>query len=86
MLFVDELRVYAKKQWCHLFSDCSTDELHEFANSLGLKKCWFQNKKNKSFPHYDLVSSKRRLAIQLGAKEISLKEFLKERMTNGSNP
>jgi Protein of unknown function (DUF4031) len=89
MLYVDELREFIKtskqakkhgKFWCHLFSDSSIDELHEFANLIGLKKEWFQSKKN--FPHYDLVSSKRKLAVQFGAKEIKLKEFLKERFAN----
>lgn len=85
MVYIDKLSSYlslqvsqqARKhgnQWSHLFAD-SVEELHEFAESLGLKREWFQDKKN--FPHYDIIKSKKVLAIELGAKEIDLKMFLK---------
>ena len=38
----------------HLVSS-NLKELHEFAEKIGLKKEWFQNKK---YPHYDLTSKK----------------------------
>ena len=39
------------------------------ANQIGLKRSWFQDK--KCFPHYDLRSSKRGLAIAFGAREVT---------------
>ncbi len=39
-------------------------ELHDFAESIGLRLAWFQD---KTFPHYDLTRSKRVLAIERGA-------------------
>lgn len=42
-------------------------ELHKFARLLGLKRAWFQD---RTFPHYDLVRSKRKLALQNGAVAI----------------
>jgi len=50
----------------HLLAD-TVDELHEFAQKLGLKREWFQP---KSTPHYDVCQRVRKLAIQLGAIEI----------------
>lgn len=47
----------------HLFGT-DLEELHAFAKSLGLKREWYQN---NQFPHYDLVRSKRNLAIKKGA-------------------
>lgn len=58
---------------CHLVADTIT-ELHEFAMWLGLKPSWFQN---KTIPHYDLTSNKRKQAVKLGAVEIDKKQFAK---------
>jgi Protein of unknown function (DUF4031) len=59
--------------WSHMFAD-SVDELHAMADSLGLKRIWFQNKHN--FPHYDVVPSKRNLAIRFGAKAVTQEESI----------
>lgn len=42
MLFTDGI---------HLISDTDEDELHKFAQSIDLKRCWYRA---RSFPHYDL--------------------------------
>ena len=51
---------------CHMLAD-SVEELHAFAERLGLERSWFQP---GSTPHYDLSTRKRRIAIQLGAISI----------------
>jgi hypothetical protein len=88
MLYVDELfqalpTGTAKKhgkQWCHLWPADTTpenlQELHEVALAIGLKRSYFQNR--KGFPHYDLVPSKRKLAIERGAIEKKLAEWITE--------
>lgn len=49
--------------WCHLWTDSSDiEELHEFAQEIGLQRTWFQAKDR--FPHYDLTPAKRELALQ----------------------
>ena len=53
---------------CHLFAD-NMKELHEFSKRLGLKRSWFQDRRN--FPHYDLTKNMRQKAIRLGAVEVS---------------
>jgi hypothetical protein len=58
----------------HLVAD-NIDELHSFAQSLGLKKEWFQN--NLRHPHYDLTTQRaRKRAIKAGARVIGNKELL----------
>lgn len=57
-------RGHAKKNWCHMTSDTSEKELHEFAIKLGLKREWFQG------DHYDLTTNKRQLAVNYGAEEV----------------
>lgn len=48
---------------CHMFAD-TLDELHAMADKIGMKRSWFQDKR---MPHYDLVASKRKLAVEYGA-------------------
>ena len=54
----------------HLLAD-SLDELHTMADTVGLKRKWFQT---NPIPHYDLCKSYRIKAISFGAKEIGRKE------------
>jgi hypothetical protein len=60
----------------HLVSDESLDELHEFADKIGLKRHWFEGLR-KGHPHYDLMRSKKQLATDEGAITVSSKEIVK---------
>lgn len=66
--------------WCHLWPATNApedlQELQELAQAIGLKRCYFQN--HQWFPHYDLVPSNRKLAIERGAIEKSLPEWITE--------
>ncbi len=59
-------------QSCHLFTDGELDELHNFAIEIGMKISWFQT--HNSVPHYDLTPSRRKSAVENGAKEVSQRE------------
>jgi hypothetical protein len=48
---------------CHMVAD-TLEELHTMADTLGLKRAWFQG---DNVPHYDLSTSKRVEAIRNGA-------------------
>lgn len=56
------------QRWCHMIAD-TDDELHEMADKLGMRRAWFQG------DHYDLVPSKRGLAIRFGAIPLERREF-----------
>ena len=60
--------------WCHLVAG-SIEELHEFAEVIGLNRCWFQNKRKKNQPHYDVRGNNIRLAISHGAVRVCRKEL-----------
>lgn len=64
------------KQWCHMVSDTSAEELHEFAARLGLKREWSQERPKSSAHHYDLTPAKRLRAIELGAQEVPSRELV----------
>lgn len=71
-------------QSCHLLAD-SDEELHVLARRIGLRRSWFQQ---GSRPHYDLVPSKRILAVQRGAIELkgdSLREFMLRTRPQGNS-
>ena len=60
-------------RWCHMLADTPA-ELHEFAARLGLRRSWAQGTDDDPQLHYDLTAPKRRLAVNLGAKEITIWE------------
>jgi hypothetical protein len=39
-----------------MISDVSIEELHEFAASIGIKRCWYHRGK---WPHYDIPKRRR---------------------------
>jgi len=68
MIFMDKLG--------HLISDSSLQELHLFANKIGLKKSWFQDKPGQ--PHYDLTTPRARTrAEDAGAVRVDPREIVR---------
>ncbi|MDO8640467.1 MAG: DUF4031 domain-containing protein [Nitrosarchaeum sp.] len=61
---------------CHLFADTKT-ELLEFAKSIGLKKRWKQTSR-KGIEHFDLTVSKRQVALDNGAIELSRQQTVEK--------
>ncbi len=75
MILVDSLRRYPSGYWCHMVSDSSSEELHRFAQRLGLRREQFQE--HGRLPHYDLRPKLREKALSLGAEAVSSKELFK---------
>lgn len=66
--------------WSHLVGS-SIKDLHDFAEKIGLNKCWFSNKRGKNRPHYDLKGEMIDRTIQNGARQVNSRqivEFLKQ--------
>ena len=80
MILVDEPRWYERSPtdqhvWCHMVTDGdSFDELHGIAKLIGLKQEWFQG------DHYDLVPSKRAMALKYGAVAVSARALVQRRL------
>ena len=64
----DAVTLWRGKRWAHLMAD-TLDELHAFAERLGLPRRAFQDK--TSGAHYDVTADLRERAIALGAVAIS---------------
>lgn len=89
-VYVDELRTIRPAdnkpqaqrngdRWCHMTADTEA-ELHAFAARLGLKRSWYQVGAGRKvwhwyLSHYDLVPSKRALAVRHGAQEVLLEDM-----------
>jgi hypothetical protein len=74
-VLVDPLREYPDtglpfRSWCHLVSDTSFEELHAFAEALGIPRRFFQG------DHYDLPEHLRDRALALGAVPVSTRELI----------
>lgn len=59
------------RRWAHLVSDRDLGELHAFADTLGLRREWFQG------DHYDVPEQVRAEAIELGAEAVTSAELVR---------
>lgn len=67
-VYVDAAGIlYRGKPRHHLTAD-SLAELHAFAESIGVKRCWFH--KARTHPHYDVTDAQREKALQAGAEAV----------------
>jgi hypothetical protein len=82
-VYVDNMQApFGNMIMCHMFAD-SSEELLEMADKIGVARKWIQ------FPgtykeHFDIALTKRRLAINFGAKEVDWMDF--GRHTEGRKP
>lgn len=58
------------REWCHLISDTSVEELQAFARRLGIPDRAFQG------DHYDLTDELRDCAIAEGARPVSSRDIV----------
>jgi Protein of unknown function (DUF4031) len=71
-LLVDECRWWHRgRRWCHLVSDASLDELHAFAETMGIPRRAFHG------DHYDLPEEYRQDALSLGAEAVDSRELVR---------
>lgn len=72
-VYVDDVFIpYGRMKMCHMIAD-TEDELHDMAARIGMKRKWFQGGDR---PHYDVSMSRRKLAVEQGAVEITIKELV----------
>jgi len=64
---------YGRMKMCHMLAD-TVPELHEMADKIGIKRKWYQGPPVTINPHYDICMSKRKEAVECGAKEITMRE------------
>ena len=61
----------------HLIAS-SIEELHQFAKTIGLHRCYFRNPRKKRHPHYDIMSVEiHEQVFENGAQLATDKEIVK---------
>lgn len=71
-ILIDEARWWFRgRRWCHLVSDVSLDELHEFAARNGIPRRGFQG------DHYDVPEEMRAELIVDGAIVVESRELVR---------
>ena len=79
-VYVDDMYLYpmgrfGRMKMSHMQAD-TTEELHDMAASIGLRRHWFQNEgQGRWREHYDVSIGRRKRAIALGAKPVSMWEL-----------
>jgi hypothetical protein len=71
VLIDDPLWWHLGRKWCHMVSDVSYDELHEFAQARGIPRRAFQG------DHYDIPDEYRAGMVEAGAVEVPSRELLR---------
>jgi hypothetical protein len=77
VLVDDAIWPFRDRRWAHLVSDESFDELHAFAERLGLPPRAFHR------DHYDVPAELREDAIALGAQPVSSREVVRRLQAAG---
>ena len=67
----------AGRLWAHLVSDVSYEELHAFAERLGVPRRGFER------DHYDIPSELVPVAIELGAVQVQSREIVRRLIAAG---
>lgn len=85
-IYIDEFRHWAptrircfKAGSSHLTAD-TVEELHAFADQLGLRRSWFQDR--RGCPHYDLSKKRWVMAVKFGAVFKPAKEQARTRLAS----
>ena len=83
---------FRQRRCGHLVSDHSLEELHEFAEGLGLRREWLHTRagrgRDRAIPHYDLTGEFYEMALSRGAEVVSSKDLVRRavRLTDYRKP
>ena len=70
-VLVDDMKApYGRMIMCHMVAD-TTEELLEMADRIGVARKWIQDA-GEEHEHFDISMSKRALAVQYGAREVTM--------------
>lgn len=74
MVYVDNMTAkFGRMIMCHMIAD-TQEELFEMVDKIGVQRKWVQDYGTRR-EHFDISLTKKKLAIEFGAKEISMREL-----------
>ena len=82
-VYVDDMHLYemgrfGRMKMSHMIAD-TDDELYEMADAIGVPRKWVQYPDSPSRIHFDICLSKRKLAVDAGAVEVTMRELAQMR-------
>lgn len=84
-VYVDNMEVsFGRMKMSHMIAD-TTEELLAMADKIGVQRKWIQYKGTYS-EHFDICLSKKKKAIELGAKEITMRDLSKMTLSRPGSP
>ena len=88
-VYVDSMRAnFGRMVMCHMIAD-TDEELHAMADLIGVRRKWWQAPP-KHDSHYDIAQTKRALAVEAGAVEITWRQAgsmcVRRRVTGSLGP
>ena len=73
-VYVDDMKAaFGRMKMCHMIAD-STEELLAMADKIGIQRKWLQHA-GSTQEHFDIAMSKRKLAVEAGAVEVTRLEL-----------
>lgn len=83
-VYVDDMRAsFGRMKMCHMGAG-TTEELLAMADAIGVARKWIQSPGTWK-EHFDISLSKRALAVQNGAVEVTMRQFV-ELLPPGRKP
>lgn len=74
MVYIDDYKAkFGTMIMCHMIAD-TTGELLDMCDKIGVNKKWIQHPGTYK-EHFDICLSKKKKAIEFGAKEITAREY-----------
>lgn len=75
-VYVDDARLpFGRMKMCHMVAD-TTEELLEMADRIEVNRKWVQ-RPGEAREHFDISLTKRALAVQFGAVEVSTRDIVR---------
>lgn len=74
MVYIDSFNApFGRMLMCHMVAD-TTEELLAMVDKIGVARKWIQNP-GEPTEHFDICLSKKKKALECGAKEVTLREM-----------
>lgn len=73
-VYVDQAGIEWRGKKRHHMAADTVAELHDFAEQLGINRCWFH--RGARHPHYDVTDQQRDMAISAGALAVNSRALL----------
>lgn len=73
-IYVDNAAIPFKGKPRYHLGSADLAELHAFAASVGINRCWFHRGARQ--PHYDITEEQRNAALLAGAIEVTSRELV----------